>query len=269
MVVERSSSPRIIAETSDSHIGKNSSIKYSPVEIYVPKESFSIKKRSSNQRTPCEMGYLDNSFLDEILNLQKLVLQHLPEAEIFRPSSREDFSEHFCMGDPILGVLAPIGLIAYHVLAIPRRENYGTDISLPPDELPMVAHLKIVAVHPDYRGNGLQRKVNEAQIELMRSAGFRHACCTISPKNPYSLRNFIADGLVIKGLVTKFGGWMRYIMHRDLLRPRIFGKDKTCISNSDIQGQMKLLEEGFCGVGIARKGEGFDVIYIRDSLGKL
>ena len=109
---------------------------------------------------------------------------------------------------------------------------------------------------------------NQAQIELMRLASFRHACCTISPKNPYSLQNFIADGLVIRGLVAKFRGWMRYIMHRDLLRPSVFGPDRIYIPNSDVQGQIKLLEEGFCGVGIARKKKGFDVIYAREPSNK-
>jgi hypothetical protein len=88
------------------------------------------------------------------------------------------------------------------------------------------------------------------------------------PKNPYSFQNFIADGLVIKGLVAKFRGWMRYIMHRDLLHPRAFGPDRIYIPNSDVQGQIKLLEDGFCDVGIARKKKGFDVTDARDPLNK-
>jgi hypothetical protein len=90
--------------------------------------------------------------------------------------------------------LAPEGLVAYHVLDVPSRENYGADIGLLPEELPKVAHRKTMAVHPDYRGNGLQRKMNPAQIELMRSASFRHACCTVSPKNSYSIPNHIDYG---------------------------------------------------------------------------
>ncbi|GEM_PF-6488211 len=75
-------------------------------------------------------------------------MQDLPEAKFFKPISREDFSEHFRLGNPILGTLEPEGLVAYHVLDIPRRENYGADIGLLPEELSKVAHLKTVAVHP-------------------------------------------------------------------------------------------------------------------------
>jgi len=112
--------------------------------------------------------------------------------------------------------------------------NYGADIGLPPEEQPKVAHLKVVAIHPDYNGDGLQRKINEAQIELMRSAGFRHTCCTIFPKNPYSLRNFTADGLVIKGPVAESDGRTGY----NAQRPHSvqgFATDSICISVSQTQ----------------------------------
>jgi hypothetical protein len=102
MVIERFSRPRIIDEISDSPLGKYNSIKNSLVERSIPKERFTIRKRSSNQKIPCEIGYLDNSFLKGILDIQELILQDLLEAEFFKPSSREDFSEHFRLGNPIL-----------------------------------------------------------------------------------------------------------------------------------------------------------------------
>jgi hypothetical protein len=57
------------------------------VERYILKERFTIKKRSTNQEIPCRIRYLDNSFLGEILNIQDLVLNGLPDGKSFKPSS--------------------------------------------------------------------------------------------------------------------------------------------------------------------------------------
>ncbi len=95
-------------------------------------------------------------------------------------------------------------------------DNFGDDIKLPPDELERVAHLATVAVHPAYRGNSLQSMMQGIHLDAAEKMGYEHACCMVSPKNRFSLKNILSQGLLIKAIKIKFGWRLRCIMHKDL-----------------------------------------------------
>jgi hypothetical protein len=144
--------------------------------------------------------------------------------------------------------------------------NLGVDLKFSAPELGKVIHLQASAVHPAYRGNALQRRMIDAHMSVIKNLGFEHVCCTVSPKNPISLRNVLAAGFHIKALKPKFEGWWRFIMHNNTLRPETFGGEVIKINGSDIQGQLDLLERGFAGAKmnfLSDRHEDYEISYRR------
>lgn len=106
----------------------------------------------------------------------------------------------------IFDTLTP-GLAAY---------NYGHDLGFSEEELMRVVHLDTAAVHPDYRGLGLQRAlIQNAQRELSGS-GEKILLCTVHPENRYSLENVQKQGYIIQKKLEKYGS-VRYILRKDIL----------------------------------------------------
>ena len=211
--------------------------------------------------------FLSESSLQEMVNLQDLILGHLPDPEIFFPHDRDYFRQIFQHDRSVIGVRVKESLAAYSIIRIPGydQDNLGRDIGLAEDELASVAHLQATVVHPAFRGNGLQRRMAAAHLHVIEDLGFKHVCCTVSPKNPASLGNIIHSGLVIKGLRPKFGDWWRYIMYRNFSWPRDMRKElesneKTMIG-SDLSGQQVLLNEGFVGFKMEMWPNGFVLSY--------
>ena len=93
-----------------------------------------------------------------------------------------------------------------------KEFNLGYDLGFSEDDLHRVVHMDTVAVHPDYRGQGLQhRMMLHAEQELIG----RILMCTIHPDNKYSLNNVLKQGYTIKMRVEKYGS-IRYILQKNL-----------------------------------------------------
>ena len=93
-----------------------------------------------------------------------------------------------------------------------REFNLGYDLGFMETELTRVVHMDTAAVHPDYRGQGLQhRMMRHAEREL---AG-KILMCTIHPDNRYSLNNVLKQGYSIEKKTQKYGS-VRYILRKDI-----------------------------------------------------
>lgn len=90
--------------------------------------------------------------------------------------------------------------------------NYGWKLNLPENDLPRVVNMDTAAVHPDYRGRGLQRRLMEtAERELGPN---RILLCTIHPDNRYSLRNALNQGYEIQATLPMYGS-IRHFLRKD------------------------------------------------------
>jgi ribosomal protein S18 acetylase RimI-like enzyme len=212
-----------------------------------------------------QMEFIDESSLMDMMELQEIIVQNLSDKEIFRTHSMSYFREHFQVENSVIGVFTRDGLVAYNVLYFPGldSDNFGIDINLPKEELDKVVHLETVAVHPAYRGNLLQRKMEAVHLNIIRDMGYEHVCCTVSPKNHPSLQNIFSNGFVIEALKIKFGGRLRYIMHRNLSHPSAIGPEEFRIESSNIDGQIDLLKRGLLGFRMLKLSAGFMISYGR------
>ena len=89
--------------------------------------------------------------------------------------------------------------------------NLGWETGMAESELLSVTHMDTAAVHPDFRGQGLQRRLMEAAEQML--AG-RILMCTIHPENRYSLHNALSLGYRIEKKAARYGS-IRYILRKD------------------------------------------------------
>ena len=225
-----------------------------------------------------EMKFLQADSFPDLMELQSVIAANLPCPEIFMLHNEKDMRETFHLERSVIGITTEEGLIAYSIIRIPglADDNLGRDINLPQGELLKVVHLQAAAVHPAYRGNGLQRKLAAAHLQVIEEMGYEHVCCTVSPKNPISLGNILSCGLVIEGLCPKMQGWWRYIMHKNILHPNLIDREGSVdmeesgvcrnemkIPISDIEGQLELLKRGFKGNKVSIIAKGAEVFYAK------
>ena len=250
-------------------------------------ESAFSRKASKAKYFRFEMKFMRADSVPDLMSLQSVIAANLPCPEIFMLHNEKYLREAFQLERSVIGITTEEGLIAYSIIRIPglADDNLGRDINLPQEELPKVAHLQAAAVHPAYRGNGLQRKLAAAHLRVIMDLGYEHVCCTVSPKNPISLRNILSCGLMIEGLRPKMNGWWRYILHKNILHANLIDREGSVdrdiseavqesesyrneikIPISDIEGQLELLKIGFKGNKVAFVPEGAEVFYTKFQL---
>lgn len=96
-----------------------------------------------------------------------------------------------------------------------RSWNYGYDLGFSQEELLRVINMDTAAVHPDYRGLGLQKKLLETAEEEIRNRGKHILLCTVHPENRFSLNNVQKMGYTIQKELPKYGS-VRYVLRKDI-----------------------------------------------------
>lgn len=146
----------------------------------------------------------------------------------------------------ILGLEATDGaLAAYGVLSLPAPDDfhYGRIIPLPENLWPQIAQLEGIGVAPAWQGHGLQQWLGLWRMNTAIELGYRHICATVAPENFYSWRNLLALGLRIRGLHPLYGGYARYVAHRDALAPAQPAPDRE-IAVADLRTQTEAFAAG-------------------------
>lgn len=225
-----------------------------------------------NIRIPSEyeINFVGENYLDQIMELQEYVTNTLPDVQTFVGDPREFIlSDVMSEGKGIaMGVISDNKLVAFRTISFPSPDsenNLGRELGLPECELDKVAIFEATVVHPDYRGNRLQRKMINHGIKLIEELGFRYICATISPFNYPSLSTVMSFGFLIRDLQSRGGvyeGRLRFLLGKDL-KESSNGNPTEIISvvNSDIQTQENLLKDGFVGFALHKKPNGFDILY--------
>ena len=151
-----------------------------------------------------------------VFALQNEVRAVMPHPEQFVPDTLENITAYLT-GDLCLGVYDGARLGAYFILRYcgQSEHNYAAFLGVPKSEWDHWANADSAIVHPDWRGNGLQRKLLEAALPLLRP-GIVGIGATVSPENQYSLNNALACGFVIADRREMYGGYDRYLLKKML-----------------------------------------------------
>ncbi|MHC2834619.1 GNAT family N-acetyltransferase [Bacillus sp. F9_6S_D1_P_5] len=190
--------------------------------------------------------------IEQILSLQNVVVEALEDKSRLQPLSLEEFQYILEGNGMMIGAFIENELIAFRALLVPPidEEHLGLDIGLPESELHRVIYQEISNVHPNCRGNGMQKILatvimNELQKE---DSKYDYVCCTVAPFNIPSLKDKFAQGMEIAALKEKYGGSMRYVFVKEL-RGNIEKNwmDVRSVPMSDAGGQQALLSDGYRG----------------------
>ncbi|MGM2835110.1 GNAT family N-acetyltransferase, partial [Bacillus cereus group sp. Bce025] len=119
----------------------------------------------------------------------------------------------------MIGAFIDNKLIAFRALLVPPidDEHLGLDIGIAESKLHRVIYQEISNVHPNCRGNGMQKILatvimNELQKD---DSKYDYVCCTVAPFNIPSLKDKFAQGMEIAALKEKYGGSMRYVFVKE------------------------------------------------------
>ena len=211
------------------------------------------KKAHVESMARYEIKVLNEKSLQNMINLQDIILNNLQNPMLYEPASPELFTERLVSKKMVVGVEVEGELIAFGIIQIPgeSKENLGKDIGIAQGDLLNVSHIQFIVVHPYFRGNSLQNKIAKYLLSIVKEMNYQYVLGTISPDNYYSLKNMLQLGFVIRELKEKYGGKLRYIIYKDIT---IIKDQKWLeiikINAHDIDGQKKLLRNGFMGFDV-------------------
>lgn len=156
--------------------------------------------------------------LDAFAGLLRDVRAAMDKKEWFYLDTREELQAYMDSGVMELWLAEDQGRVvgAFNLLIPGLREyNYGYRLGFGEQELMRVVNMDSAAVHPDYRGQGIQRRLLQEAETWLKSQGSRILLCTIHPQNRFSLSNALAVGYEIQKQVDIYGS-VRYILRKDI-----------------------------------------------------
>ncbi len=201
---------------------------------------------------PFHVTLLSKEHIEQILLLQNIVVEALEDKSRLQPLSQEEFQYILEGNGMMIGAFIKNELIAFRALLVPLidDEHLGLDIGLPESELHRVIYQEISNVHPNYRGNGIQKILATVIMDELQkeNSKYDYVCCTVSPFNIPSLKDKFAQGMEIAALKEKYGGSLRYVFVKELSGNN--ERDWTDIKSipmTNAGGQQALLSEGYRG----------------------
>ncbi|MFK4467817.1 GNAT family N-acetyltransferase [Bacillus sp. RC252] len=206
--------------------------------------------------------------MEQILSLQNVVVEALEDKGRLQPLSLEEFQYILEGNGMMIGAFIENELIAFRALLVPPidDEHLGLDIGLPESQLHRVIYQEISNVHPNCRGNGMQKILATVIMDELQKedSKYDYVCCTVAPFNIPSLKDKFAQGMEIAALKEKYGGSMRYAFVKELRKD--IERDWTDVKSvpmSDASGQQTLLSEGYRGYEMERIDDTFTVKFGR------
>ncbi|MBE6701573.1 MAG: GNAT family N-acetyltransferase [Ruminococcaceae bacterium] len=149
----------------------------------------------------------------DILSLQEKAFEHLEDASLLRRNSKEMLEDCLCEPHYTIGAFYQDKMIGFAIIydGGNSEENLGRDLGIDNSKLKEVINMKLVIVDPEFRGNGLQRKMTSRLEDIARSRGKKIICATVSENNNYSFNNLLALGYEHKTTKIKYGNLKRRV----------------------------------------------------------
>ncbi|EJQ06320.1 hypothetical protein IE3_04977 [Bacillus cereus BAG3X2-1] len=217
---------------------------------------------------PFHVTLLSLEHMEQILSLQNVVVEALEDKGRLQPLSLEEFQYILEGNGMMIGAFIKNELIAFRALLVPPidDEHLGLDIGLSENELHRVIYQEISNVHPNCRGNGMQKILATVIMDELQKedSKYDYVCCTVAPFNIPSLKDKFAQGMEIAALKEKYGGSMRYVFVKELRGDKENAwVDIKTVPMSDFDGQKKLLAEGYRGHKMEKHNETYSVQFAK------
>ena len=172
-------------------------------------------KRKDGLEVKAELKELNISYLDKVMELQKIIIGGLENKELYADTEREEFEEYLKNNGKVIGCITKDDeLIAMGVYVKKGydKSNYGYDIGLDNDDVLKGGQIESTVVKEEYRGNKLQKIICKELEKIALKNGTKILCATASPYNEFSVNTFKSLGYEIKEDKLKYGGLRRYVL---------------------------------------------------------
>ena len=200
--------------------------------------------------------------LPVIEDLQQQVCAALDDPNILQPLSREELLNILSGNGVMIGVFDGERCIAFRALlkpAVEEDEHLGLDVDA--EDLSRVLYQEISNVHPQYRGQNLQKRMAQFILEQIDLSAYDWMCATVMPFNIASLKDKFSQGMHVYALKLKYGGKLRYVFGKNLRAAQQTFREQQLIAMANTELQQQALKEGFVGVSMDYCNDQWFVLY--------
>ncbi|WP_286953630.1 MULTISPECIES: hypothetical protein [Aminobacterium] len=225
-------------------------------------EFFLVKKEKGIRKNIlCHMRLLSERETPLALALHEKIAQEIGDENIF--CAVHTIEESIRGEGFVIGIFSGNRLVAMRAVSYEGKymEEALADLRLPLAEKEHAAVMDFCITEKNFRGNYIQH------FTFLKAEGILyperyHLHCTISPLNVFSLRNVLRSGFHIVDLKEKYGGYLRFILHKNLKNvPCIYTHDHIEVPIEDYESHLALLSMGYCGYAVKGAHSGFSIMY--------
>lgn len=224
-------------------------------------------RRGEAVSIPYRLRFLGPDDLPALESFRSFIFDQLPDIDAYFPETPEFAGLHLGERGVTLGLEAEGRLIACAIVGLPQpgMPAFVEDLPQPRPALPTTAHMASCMVHPDVRGNGLQRLLVGMRALYALGAGRPHLFSRVALSNPLSLSNLLAGGFVVRRVLTMHSGRLRYLLHRDMgsAPPAWVPGSERVFAIPEVEEQRAVIEAGWVGRAVDLSGPVPLVTYAR------
>ncbi|WAP67626.1 GNAT family N-acetyltransferase [Jiella pelagia] len=206
---------------------------------------------------------LDGAHLDAVMQLHLAATGAVGRADLIKPENRDFFERILTGAGRMFGVWRGGAFVGYGVLQLdlPPSEDARPQLGLKATE--SLAKLAGACVLPEAWGHGIHDALIEIRVAEARRLGLDHLYATAAPGNARSWENLLAAGFSVCGLVEKYGGHQRYLLHRREGAPQRPTDDGVWLGAEDTAGQVELIAKGWAAGQWRRRADGGRDLFYR------
>jgi hypothetical protein len=172
-------------------------------------------------RTHTHSGFtvrtLHRSDFEALRSLHRAVISALPSKEVFRNMDDNYLLDMLTVDATCFGIFDKDRLVAFSTVRYPDAggETVSHCLGYSKAATHLIGEFDGSAVLPSHRGKGFQYALIEARARASLLRGRPIAVATVSPRNPYSLVNFLRYGMTGRRVAYLWGGFERIVVARD------------------------------------------------------
>lgn len=230
-------------------------------------EKGEIIKRRDLQLYPYIIRVLDRDDMPQVIGLQNFVINLMENKSFCVSLTPEEHYEIMDGNGESIGLFVQGKLCAVCSILFPgrREDNMARQLGFDDQELTHVAQLELSLVHPDWRGNNLQKRMaGMLARRAKKKKNYRYLFTTVSPYNYPSIKTVTSMGLNIAKLCKMYCQWDRYVVYKNLVNPVRLDKSSTIhVPGTFFEKQQELLNNGYLGFSQFKDEEGIKIMFAK------
>jgi len=227
-------------------------------------------RHESGALVPFHMRLLKQPDMDQMTTLRDEIEASMTEWDLLLPTPDYVLEKGLDDSGMSCGVFTGDRLVGLRSVYFPRRldtDHIGKQADIAANELDSVAELKLSLVAPEYRGNGLQKRMTAHLFDQIKQRGmlFKYYMAIVSPKNVPSMSEKFSFRMKISKIIIKNNNYVRFLFTKNMVEHGTVPLQSTVYAkNRDFEFQSDLLQNGYNGYEM-RRGQAnmCDILYAK------